>query len=93
MTEAHWVGFGSHVARSGAPRWPPYFIHPILPLVLLLLEPCIMPVGIEDWIHQVPPVTRGWFALAMLTSLAVVTYLRFLVDSESLSIFLYSNAS
>jgi len=32
-----------------------------------------MPVGIEDWITQIPPITRGWLALAVLTSLAVVS--------------------
>lgn len=31
-----------------------------------------MPVGIEAWITQVPPVTRGWLALSVLMSLAVV---------------------
>ncbi|PPQ91691.1 hypothetical protein CVT25_012904 [Psilocybe cyanescens] len=30
-----------------------------------------MPVGIEAWIHQIPPITRGWIALSVLTSLAV----------------------
>lgn len=32
-----------------------------------------MPVGIEAWLAQVPPVTRGWLACAVLTSLAVVS--------------------
>jgi hypothetical protein len=32
-----------------------------------------MPVGIEEWIIQIPPITRGWLALAVLTSLAVVS--------------------
>jgi hypothetical protein len=31
-----------------------------------------MPVGIEAWITQIPPITRSWLALAVLTSLAVV---------------------
>jgi Derlin-2/3 len=31
-----------------------------------------MPVGIEAWITQIPPITRAWLALAVLTSLAVV---------------------
>lgn len=31
-----------------------------------------MPVGIEAWFAQVPPITRGWLACAVLTSLAVV---------------------
>lgn len=31
-----------------------------------------MPVGIEAWITQIPPITRGWLALSVLTSLAVV---------------------
>jgi hypothetical protein len=31
-----------------------------------------MPVGLEAWITQIPPVTRAWLALAVLTSLAVV---------------------
>jgi len=30
-----------------------------------------MPVGIEAWITQIPPITRSWLGLAMLTSLAV----------------------
>ncbi|KAF9556754.1 Der1-like protein [Agrocybe pediades] len=30
-----------------------------------------MPVGIEAWISQIPPITRGWLALSVLTSLAV----------------------
>ncbi|KAL5501469.1 hypothetical protein ACEPAF_9783 [Sanghuangporus sanghuang] len=30
-----------------------------------------MPVGIEAWFNQVPPITRGWLACAVLTSLAV----------------------
>jgi len=31
-----------------------------------------MPVGIEAWITQIPPITRGWLALSVLISLAVV---------------------
>jgi hypothetical protein len=31
-----------------------------------------MPVGFEAWITQIPPVTRTWLGLAVLTSLAVV---------------------
>ena len=53
-----------------------------------------MPVGIEDWITQIPPVTRGWLALSVLTSLAVVSLFgkkrRFLPDSEPEY---YSNAN
>ncbi|PPQ69610.1 hypothetical protein CVT24_001366 [Panaeolus cyanescens] len=30
-----------------------------------------MPVGLEAWITQIPPITRGWLALAVLTTLAV----------------------
>jgi len=30
-----------------------------------------MPVGIEAWIIQIPPITRGWLVLSILTSLAV----------------------
>ncbi len=32
-----------------------------------------MPVGIEAWVTQIPPVTRAWLALSVLTSLAVVS--------------------
>jgi len=35
-----------------------------------------MPVGIEAWIRQIPPVTRGWLAAAVLTTLAVVSQSR-----------------
>lgn len=31
-----------------------------------------MPVGVEAWINQIPPVTRGWLVLSIVTSLAVV---------------------
>ncbi|KAF9013274.1 Der1-like protein [Cyathus striatus] len=30
-----------------------------------------MPVGIEAWIRQIPPITRGWLALCVATSLAI----------------------
>ncbi|KAJ2920878.1 hypothetical protein H1R20_g16215, partial [Candolleomyces eurysporus] len=30
-----------------------------------------MPVGIEAWITQIPPITRAWLGLSVLTSLAV----------------------
>ncbi|KIK01858.1 hypothetical protein K443DRAFT_544597 [Laccaria amethystina LaAM-08-1] len=30
-----------------------------------------MPVGIEAWITQIPPITRAWLALSVLISLAV----------------------
>lgn len=32
-----------------------------------------MPVGIEAWVTQIPPITRWWLILAVLTSLAVVS--------------------
>jgi len=35
-----------------------------------------MPVGLEAWITQIPPITRGWFALSLFISLAVVCALR-----------------
>ena len=31
-----------------------------------------MPVGLEAWFTQIPPVTRTWLAMAVLTSVAVV---------------------
>jgi len=31
-----------------------------------------MPVGLEAWITQIPPITRGWFAFSLFISLAVV---------------------
>ncbi|PPQ65412.1 LOW QUALITY PROTEIN: hypothetical protein CVT26_000037 [Gymnopilus dilepis] len=34
-----------------------------------------MPVGIEAWITQIPPITRGWLALSVLISLAVQSQL------------------
>ena len=34
-----------------------------------------MPVGIEAWVTQIPPVTRAWLALSVLTSVAVVSKL------------------
>ncbi|KAI0031051.1 Der1-like protein [Vararia minispora EC-137] len=30
-----------------------------------------MPVGIEAWVTQIPPVTRAWLGLAVLTSVAI----------------------
>lgn len=36
-----------------------------------------MPVGIEAWVTQIPPVTRAWLALSVLTSIAVVSKLPF----------------
>ncbi|KAK7690034.1 hypothetical protein QCA50_006679 [Cerrena zonata] len=30
-----------------------------------------MPVGIEAWVGQIPPITRAWLALSVLTSVAV----------------------
>ncbi|KIJ54159.1 hypothetical protein M422DRAFT_221701 [Sphaerobolus stellatus SS14] len=30
-----------------------------------------MPVGIEAWVSQIPPITRGWLALSIITSVAV----------------------
>jgi hypothetical protein len=38
----------------------------------LNLEVVVMPVGIEAWLTQIPPITRAWLVLAVLTSLAVV---------------------
>jgi hypothetical protein len=35
-----------------------------------------MPVGIEAWVTQIPPVTRAWLALAVVTSVAVVSTIR-----------------
>jgi len=32
----------------------------------------VMPVGIEAWVTQIPPITRAWLALSVATSLAVV---------------------
>jgi len=31
-----------------------------------------MPVGIEAWVTQIPPITRAWLMLSVATSLAVV---------------------
>ena len=39
----------------------------------LLSTLATMPVGLEVWFNQVPPITRGWLAFAVLTSLAVVS--------------------
>ncbi|RXW21611.1 hypothetical protein EST38_g4255 [Candolleomyces aberdarensis] len=33
-----------------------------------------MPVGVEAWITQIPPITRAWLGLSVLTSLAVLYY-------------------
>jgi Derlin-2/3 len=41
-----------------------------------------MPVGIEAWITQIPPITRAWLALSVLISLAVVRRTRILVYSR-----------
>lgn len=41
-----------------------------------------MPVGIEAWITQIPPITRAWLALSVLISLAVVRRTRTLVYSR-----------
>jgi len=35
-----------------------------------------MPVGIEAWLVQVPPVTRAWLLLSVATTLAVVMWVR-----------------
>ena len=32
-----------------------------------------MPVGIEAWVREIPPVTRTWLALSVLLSIAVVS--------------------
>jgi hypothetical protein len=45
-----------------------------------------MPVGLEVWFTQIPPVTRTWLALAVLTSVAVVRATQ-LITSESLTPF------
>jgi hypothetical protein len=31
-----------------------------------------MPIGIEAWVTQIPPITRAWLVISILTSLAVV---------------------
>ena len=53
-----------------------------------------MPVGIEAWVTQIPPITRGWLILAVLTSLAVVSKIQH-PDKKSHSsyVFKYSNAT
>lgn len=38
-----------------------------------------MPVGIEAWLTEVPPITRGWLVLSVATSVAVVSLL-YLID-------------
>ena len=40
-----------------------------------------MPVGVEAWVTQIPPITRAWLAFSVLTSLAVVS--RFLTLTKS----------
>ena len=35
-----------------------------------------MPVGVEAWLIQVPPVTRAWLLLSVATTLAVVAWIR-----------------
>lgn len=42
-----------------------------------------MPVGIEVWLTQVPPITRAWLACAVLTSLAVVCFVSISVSAKS----------
>jgi hypothetical protein len=32
-----------------------------------------MPVGIEAWLTEVPPITRAWMVLSVATSVAVVS--------------------
>lgn len=44
-----------------------------------------MPVGIEAWITQIPPITRGWLGLSILTSLAVVRLQRDIGFGDSLT--------
>jgi hypothetical protein len=44
----------------------------IIYVSVYVLHPNDMPVGIEAWVTQIPPITRGWLALSVLTSLAVV---------------------
>lgn len=34
-----------------------------------------MPVGIEAWVREIPPVTRTWLALSVFLSIAVVSIL------------------
>ena len=31
-----------------------------------------MPVGIEAWVFEIPPITRTWLALSVVLSVAVV---------------------
>ena len=42
-----------------------------------------MPVGIEAWVTQIPPVTRTWLALSVLTRVAVVSGFRPIVLAEN----------
>lgn len=41
----------------------------LFPFVFIVVDE--MPVGIEAWLTQVPPITRTWLVCAVLTSLAV----------------------
>ena len=45
-----------------------------------------MPVGIEAWITQIPPITRGWLAVSVLISLAVVSPCLFLLHLSLLKL-------
>ena len=45
-------------------------------------------VGLEAWFAQIPPVTRTWLALSVLTSVAVV---RPLYESSPIVLSLFSN--
>ena len=46
-------------------------------------------VGIEAWVTQVPPITRSWLALAVLTSVAVVRLFSFGIRSPVISCLLH----
>ena len=52
-----------------------------------------MPVGIEAWVTQIPPVTRAWLVLSVLTSVAVVSKLVVHFRWTRVLGFLFSNAS
>ena len=55
----------------------------VRPIILeAYLEDNTMPVGVEAWVTQIPPITRAWLGLAVLMSLAVVSLL--LLFSKSL---------
>ncbi|KAI0304352.1 Derlin [Multifurca ochricompacta] len=47
-----------------------------------------MPVGLEAWFTQIPPVTRTWLALSVLTSVAVVIRLHTVPSSYLWSLIL-----